>query len=82
MAAASTSVKAWRRRTAAGAVLTGVALGMRQALEEPRERPAIVVEASDQPFWPPRPIELRFISDAPAQTWAVVRPWLLEIDER
>ena len=60
-----------------GAVLTGMALGLRQALEEPEERPPIVVDAGEQPFWPPRPLELHFLPDAPAQTWVVVRPWLL-----
>ena len=68
----------WRRRTAVGAVLTGVALGLRQALDEPGERPAIVVDAGERPFWPPKALDLRFLPDAPGQTWVIVRPWLLE----
>ncbi|MDQ3569282.1 MAG: hypothetical protein M3396_01405 [Actinomycetota bacterium] len=72
----------WRRRTAVGAVLTAVSLGLRAAVEDPKERPAIVVDAPDEPFWPPRPLELHFLRGAPAQTWVVVRAWVLGERER
>ena len=72
----------WRRRLAAGAVRSGVALGLRHGVYGEKERPAVVVEARDHDFWPPRPVELHFLPDAPAQTWAVVRTWLLGEDRR
>jgi hypothetical protein len=68
----------WRRRSAAGAILTGIAFGLRQALELPREDPAIVVEAPGEPPGPPQPMELHMDPDRPEETWVIVRPWLLD----
>ncbi len=68
----------WRRRLATGVVLGGVSLGLRHSLEGDEEPPAVVVEARDHSFWPPRPVEVNFLPDAPAQSWVVVRTWLLE----
>ncbi|MDQ3680673.1 MAG: hypothetical protein M3378_09070 [Actinomycetota bacterium] len=72
----------WRRRTAVGAVFTAVSLGLRAVAEDPKERPAIVVDAPGEPFWPPRPLELHFLPGAPAQTWVVMRAWVLGERER
>ena len=65
----------WRRTTASGAVLTGIALGLREALEHERERPAMVQPA---PEGEPRdePFELHLDPDHPEYTVAIVRPWL------
>lgn len=65
----------WRRRSATGAVLSGIAFGLRQALEPDREEPAIVAPAPGAPPGPQR-LELYLDHDRPEETWAVVRPWL------
>lgn len=67
----------WRRRSAMGAILTGITFGLRQALELPKEDPAIVVEAPGEPPGPPRPMELHMDPDRPEETWVIVRPWTL-----
>jgi hypothetical protein len=67
----------WRRRTATGAVLTGIALGLREALESEKELPAMVQPVpSGGDGGGPRPVELRLDPDYPAATVAIVRPWL------
>ncbi len=63
----------WRKRSATGAVMTGIALGLREALELPRERPALVIEAPGEPDDPDHPIDLRFDPDSPEATVAIVR---------
>ncbi len=63
----------WRRRSATGAVLTGIAMGLQQALVEPKPQPAIVIEASGEPVDPDAPIELHFDPDHPSATVAIVR---------
>lgn len=66
----------WRRRSATGVVLTGIALGLREALDSERERPAMVQPA---PEGDPHldPFDLYLDPDHPEYTVAVVRPWLL-----
>jgi hypothetical protein len=64
---------AWRRRSATGAVLTGIALGLQQALTDVRDPPAIVLEAQGEPEDPDAPIDLRFDPDDPAGTVAIIR---------
>ena len=65
----------WRRTTATGAILTGIAFGLREALEHDKERPAIVQPA---PGGKPgtEPFELHLDPGHPEYTVAVVRPWL------
>ncbi len=63
----------WRRRSATGAVMTGIAFGLQQALVEPKQEPAIVVEAAGEPEDPDADIVLRFDPDDPSKTVAVVR---------
>jgi hypothetical protein len=63
----------WRKRSATGAVMTGIALGLKEALELPTERPALVIEAPGEPDDPDRPIDLHFDPDDPAATVAIVR---------
>lgn len=76
MAQPATRFDAWRRRTATGVVLTAIALGLREALEEPHDEPVVVQEA-DEPFGPEEAIELHLEWGSPAETWVVIRPWLL-----
>ena len=66
----------WRRRSATGAVLTAVALGLREALESEKERPAIVQPAPDGDGRRMKPIDLHLDPDNVEATVAVVRPWL------
>ena len=63
----------WMKRSATGAVMTGIAVGLQQALELPRQEPAFVIEASGEPDDPNRPIDLHFDPDSPADSVAIVR---------
>ena len=63
----------WMKRSATGAVLTGIALGLQHALERERVQPAFVMEAPGEPDDPDEPITLHFDPDDPAKTVAVVR---------
>ena len=63
----------WMKRSATGAVMTGIAVGLQQALQAPRQEPAFVIEASGEPEDPDRPIDLHFDPDSPADTVAVIR---------
>ena len=63
----------WMRSSSSGAVLTGIALGFQHALEERRDRPAIVMEAPGEPEDPDAPIDLHFDPDDPRKTVAVIR---------
>ncbi len=63
----------WMKRSATGAVMTGIAVGLQQALQLPRQEPAFVIEASGEPHDPNHPIDLHFDPDNPADTVAVIR---------
>lgn len=63
----------WMKRSATGAVLSGIALGLQQALEPKRNLPAFVMEAPGEPEDPDAPIILHFDPDDPTKTVAVVR---------
>ncbi len=63
----------WMKRSATGAVLTGITLGLREALEPRRDEPAIMIEAAGEPEDPDQPIVLHFDPDSPADTVAVIR---------
>jgi hypothetical protein len=62
----------WRRRSTAGVLMTGIAVGLQKALELPKQQPAYVMEASDEPD-PDGPIQLKFDPDNPAATVAIIR---------
>jgi hypothetical protein len=70
----------WRKRSAAGAVMTGIAVGLQQALEVPKKQPAFVIVASDEPDEPSGPIDLKFDPDSPADTVAIIRPPVVDTD--
>jgi hypothetical protein len=69
-------MEAWRKRSATGAILTGFALGLQQALEAPKDEPTIVMETSGDP---PRdlPVEADFEYGRPRQSVVSIRPWLI-----
>jgi hypothetical protein len=68
----------WRRRSAAGAMMTGIAFGMQEALDRKRKEAPIVQQADGDPSGPQGPIELQFDPDHPEKTVAVIRPWLMD----
>jgi hypothetical protein len=72
-----TPVAKWRTTTATGIALTAIAIGLREALELPTDRPAIVHEVPGGPPDPLEPVELHLDPDHPEATVAVIRPWLL-----
>jgi len=63
----------WMKRSATGAVLSGIALGLQQALEPKRNLPTFVMEAPGEPDDPDAPITLHFDPDDPTKTIAVIR---------
>jgi len=69
-------VESWRRRSAVGALLTGIALGLGEVLEAERKEPAIIQETSGVP---PRdlPVEADLGEASPKRSVVHVRPWLL-----
>ena len=73
-------LEAWRRRSAAGAILTGFALGLQQALETRKDEPSIVLETSGDP---PKdlPVEAEFEYGRPRHSVVQIRPWLLPDQE-
>jgi hypothetical protein len=62
----------WMKRSTTGSVMTGIAIGLREALGQPRAEAAIVIEA-DEPEDPDGPIHLHFDPDNPQNTVAVIR---------
>ncbi len=74
-------VEAWRRRSAAGAILTGFALGLQEALETHREEPSIVVQTSGDPP-DDLPVEAEFEYGRPRQSVVSIRPWMLKESRR
>ncbi|MDP9074669.1 MAG: hypothetical protein M3N98_10935, partial [Actinomycetota bacterium] len=65
----------WRRRSATGAILTGIALGLREALEPRRNEPAIVIQVSGDPL-EDLPVEAHLDDVRPANSVVHIRPWL------
>ncbi len=53
--------------------MTGISLGLREALENKKNEPAVMIEASGRPDDPNHPIRLHFDPDSPADTVAVIR---------
>jgi hypothetical protein len=70
-------MEAWRKRSATGAVLTGLALGFQQVFEKEREEPAIIMTTSGDP---PRdlPVEAEVEHGRPRRSVVNIRPWLLD----
>jgi hypothetical protein len=72
-------MEAWRRRSAVGAILTGFAFGLQEALEPKRDEPVVMVQTSGAP---PKdlPVEAEFEYRRPRQSVVQIRPWLLGRD--
>jgi hypothetical protein len=70
-------VDSWRKRSATGAILSGIALGLQQVFEKEREEPAIVQTTSGDP---PKdlPVEAEVEHGRPRRSVVNIRPWLLE----
>jgi hypothetical protein len=66
------------RRSSAGVIMTGIALGLQDALALPKKEPAFVIKATGEPDGDPGPIDLQFDPDDPSNTVAVIRPWLAD----
>jgi hypothetical protein len=69
-------VESWRRRSVTGAVLTGFALGLREALEPERTEAPIIVEVSGDPP-DDLAVEAHVDDVNPAESVVTVRRWLL-----
>jgi hypothetical protein len=74
---AATRFDHWRRRTATGVVLSAIALGLREALEEKADDDAIV-QYVDDVYGPPTGLDLHLEWGRPEEAWVVIRPWLLQ----
>ena len=68
------------KRSATGAVLTGISLGLREVLENKKNEPAFMIEASGEPEDPDNPIELHFDPDSPEDTVAFIRRPVDKVD--
>jgi hypothetical protein len=66
------------RRSSAGVIMTGIALGLQDAFELPKKEPAFVIKATGEPDGDPGPIDLQFDPDDPSNTVATIRPWLAD----
>jgi len=64
-----------RRKTAAGALVAAAMFGLQEALEGPREEPAVVEVGSSTPD-DDQPVAVDLDPEDPAASIAVVRPWL------
>lgn len=72
----SSGVQKFRRNTAVGAVLNGMALGLRDVFEPvQREEAPIVQDALGEPDTP-RHVDAHLDPDDPAASSVTVRPWL------
>jgi hypothetical protein len=69
-------VESWRQRSATGAILTGIALGLQQVFEKEREQPGIVMETSGEPPTD-LPVEAEVEQGRPRKSVVNIRPWLL-----
>ncbi len=72
-------LESWRRRSAAGAILTGIGLGLKAALEPERDEPSIIVQTSGTPP-SDLPVEADLGGIFAADKVVKIRPWLLAGD--
>ena len=61
------------KRSATGAVMTGIAVGLKEALQPQKKEVPFVIEARGEPDDPDKPIDLHFDPDSPADTVAIIR---------
>jgi hypothetical protein len=67
---------ALRRRAAAGALVTGLALGMQQTFEEAGDDPVVIEVDLSTDDGRDRPVSVVLVPQAPRASRAFVRPWL------
>jgi hypothetical protein len=72
----SSRLDAWRRRSATGAILTGIARGLQGVFEKEKEDPAIVQETSGDPPTD-LPVEADVQQGRARHSVVNIRPWLL-----
>jgi hypothetical protein len=70
----------WRRRSATGAIMSGMAFGLREVFEPERKEASIVQETSGDP---PEdlPVDAEFDPLVARRSVVRIRPWLLEHPE-
>jgi hypothetical protein len=69
--------EAWRRTSATGAILTGVALGLQQVFEPQRQEVAIVAPAPTEPLHPTGPVSVQLDAENPSASRILVRAWMM-----
>ena len=72
----SSGVQKFRRNTAVGAVLNGMALGLRDVFDPVNREEAPIVRESDGEPDTPRHVDAHLDPDDPAASSVTVRPWL------
>lgn len=70
-------VESWRTRSATGAVISAMAMGLRQVFMPEQEKPAIIAEAPGDPYDDEDPIVVDYVADDASGTTVILRPWLL-----
>lgn len=63
----------WMKRSATGAVMTGIAVGLKEALQPQRKEVPFVIESREDPDDEDKPIDLHFDPDSPEATVAIIR---------
>lgn len=74
-------IERWRQRSATGAVLTAMAMGLQNAFESPQKEPAIIMETSGDPPTD-LPVEAELEQLGPRQSTVRVRTWLITEDDK
>ena len=59
----------WMKRSATGAVMTGIAVGLKEALQTQKKEVPFVIESREEPDDPDKPIDLHFDPDSPNPPW-------------
>ena len=72
-------VERWRRRSAAGAIMTGFALGLQQVFEPEKKEPSIMLETSGDPPGD-LPVDAELDGLGARHSVVRIRPWLLDRD--
>jgi hypothetical protein len=71
-------LESWRSRTATGAVMSAMAMGLQQVFQPERKIPAIVAEAPSDPYDDDDPIVVDYVADDASGTKVILRPWLMQ----
>jgi hypothetical protein len=74
----SPRIESWRKRSAIGAVLTGLALGLQEALDPRKKQPSIQMQAPSDPNDPDSPYDVHVEPNQPDETVVTIRPWRLQ----